>query len=161
MTQHANVPGLETKLTSLRAHLPATSAAAYTNAVTNGPHSKALLDATVEKLTTDYLNGRTGLNFYSTVLGEAAEIRRILADIIGCDTDEVALTRNAIEGMNIGVMGITWRPGDELVTTQLEHSCLYNLIGLAAHRYGITVRTVDIGYGGGDVTQSIMAACTP
>lgn len=148
------------KLARLRAQLPATATTAYMNAGTNGPHPKALLDATVERLTSDYTNGRIGPDSYRSVLGEAAEIRRLVATIMGCDTDEVALTRNAIEGMNIGVMGINWRPGDELVTTQLEHVCLYNLIGLAAHRHGITVRTVDIGNGGGDVTAKILAACT-
>lgn len=149
------------KLDTLRAQLPATATTAYMNAGTNGPHSKALLDATLAKLTSDFESGRIGPDFYHSVLGEAAEIRCVLAGIMGCDADEVALTRNAIEGMNIGVMGINWRAGDELVTTQLEHVCVYNLIGLAAHRKGITVRTVDIGNGGGDVTGKLMAACTP
>jgi len=149
-----------TKLAALRAQLPATATTAYMNAGTNGPHPKALLDATVERLTSDFDNGRIGADFYQSVLGETAEIRSLVARILGCDADEVGLTRNAIEGMNIGVMGINWRPGDELVTTQLEHVCLYNLIGLAAHRHGITVRTVDIGNGSGDVTARLMAACT-
>ncbi len=151
----------DTKLAHLRAQLPAVSTTAYLNAGTNGPHSRALLDATLAKLTSDVETGRIGPDFYPSVLNEAAEIRQILAGIMGCNTDEVALTRNAIEGMNIGVMGINWRPGDEIITTQLEHVCLFNLIGLAARRHGITVRTVDIGNGEGDVTAKIMAACTP
>jgi L-cysteine/cystine lyase len=161
MSHTRSASTMDVKLAELRAQLPATAKTAYMNAGTNGPHSKALLDATVEKLTSDYCAGRIGSDFYSSIMGEAAEIRKIIAGIMGCDVDEVALTRNAIEGMNIGVMGINWRPGDELVTTQLEHVCLYNLIGLAAHRHGITVRTVDIGNGGGDVTAKTMAACTP
>ncbi|MCA9860266.1 MAG: aminotransferase class V-fold PLP-dependent enzyme [Thermomicrobiales bacterium] len=148
------------KLAALRVALPATSETVYLNSGTNGPHSRALLDATVAKLTSDFELGRIGSDFYPSVMQEAAEIRTMLASIMGCDADEVALTRNAIEGMNIGVMGINWRPGDELVTTQLEHVCLFNLIGLAAHRHGITVRTVDIGNGDGDVTARLMAACT-
>jgi L-cysteine/cystine lyase len=131
------------------------------NAGTNGPHPRALLDATVQRLTADFELGRLSADFYQSILAEAAEIRSLAARIMGCDADEIALTRNAIEGMNIGVMGINWRPGDELVTTQLEHVCLYNLIGLAAHRHGLTVRTVDIGNGAGDVTGKLMAACTP
>ena len=146
MSQQPSGSTLDPKLAELRAQLPATS----TCGVYECRHQRAAFERAARRddRQADFRLsqiGRTGPDFYSSLLGEAAEIRQILAGIMGCDTDEVALTRNAIEGMNIGVMGINWRPGDELVTTQLEHVCLYNLIGLAAHRHGITVRTVDIG----------------
>jgi L-cysteine/cystine lyase len=69
--------------------------------------------------------------------------------------------RSTTEGMNVALMGLPWRPGDEVVTTQLEHICLFSVLALAARRYDVTVKTVDIGQGGGDVLDGIKRAVTP
>lgn len=50
--------------------------------------------------------------------------------------------------------------GDEVITTQLEHVCLFSLLGLLSHRHGVVVRTVDIGDGGGDVLGALACAVT-
>jgi L-cysteine/cystine lyase len=68
--------------------------------------------------------------------------------------------RNTTEGLNAALMGVAWRPGDEVVTTQLEHVCLFSVLGMVAHRHGVIVRTVDIGDGGGDVTGALRSALT-
>jgi L-cysteine/cystine lyase len=47
--------------------------------------------------------------------------------------------------MNIAVWGINWRMGDEIVTTTTEHEGGFMPVYLAARRFGLGLRTVDIG----------------
>ena len=55
-------------------------------------------------------------------LGSGMEdVRRLAADFLGADVNEVALTRNTTEGMNGVATGIDWEPGDEVLTTNHEH----------------------------------------
>ena len=37
--------------------------------------------------------------------------------------------RSTTEGMNAALNGVLWRPGDEIITTHLEHICLFAAIG--------------------------------
>src|SRR6266566_3516455 len=46
-----------------------------------------------------------------------AQVRRKLALEVGCDMEELAITRNASEGLQIVQLGIDLQPGDHVVTT--------------------------------------------
>ncbi len=48
-------------------------------------------------------------------------VRRKLAAEAGCETDEIAITRNASEGLQIAQLGIDLQPGDEVVTTNQDY----------------------------------------
>jgi len=48
-------------------------------------------------------------------------VRRGLAKEFGCDEDEVALTRNASESLQIVQMGMDLKPGDEVITTEQDY----------------------------------------
>src|SRR2546428_3030558 len=48
-------------------------------------------------------------------------VRRKLAAEAGCDTEELAITRNASEGLQIAQLGIDMQPGDEVVTTDQDY----------------------------------------
>jgi selenocysteine lyase/cysteine desulfurase len=48
-------------------------------------------------------------------------VRRKLAAEAGCDADEIAITRNASEGLQICQLGIDLQPGDEVVTTNQDY----------------------------------------
>jgi selenocysteine lyase/cysteine desulfurase len=48
-------------------------------------------------------------------------VRRGLAKEFGCDEDEIALTRNASESLQIVQMGLDLKPGDEVVTTEQDY----------------------------------------
>jgi len=49
------------------------------------------------------------------------EVRGRAADFLGADLDEVALTRNTTEGMNMVAQGLGLRRGDQVLTTDHEH----------------------------------------
>jgi selenocysteine lyase/cysteine desulfurase len=48
-------------------------------------------------------------------------VRRKLAAEAGCDPEELAITRNASEGLQIAQLGIDMQPGDEVVTTNQDY----------------------------------------
>jgi isopenicillin-N epimerase len=48
-------------------------------------------------------------------------VRRRLAAEFGCDEEELAITRNASEALQIAQLGIELRPGDEVVTTNQDY----------------------------------------
>ena len=48
-------------------------------------------------------------------------VRRKLAAEAGCDQEELAITRNASEGLQICQLGIDLQPGDEVVTTNQDY----------------------------------------
>jgi L-cysteine/cystine lyase len=149
------------KLNKLREELPAVAKTCYFNAGTNGPLPKAVHDAIVAASDRDYSQGRIGPERYPETKADTQSLRGLLADIFNAAPSEVALTRSTSEGLNIALMGMTWRPGDEILTVQLEHVCLFSAIGLVCHRHGATVNVVDIGNGGGDVVAQLEVAIGP
>jgi isopenicillin-N epimerase len=48
-------------------------------------------------------------------------VRRNLAAEAGCDPEELAITRNASEGLQIAQLGIDLQPGDEVLTTNQDY----------------------------------------
>jgi selenocysteine lyase/cysteine desulfurase len=48
-------------------------------------------------------------------------VRRNLAAEVGCDAEEIAITRNASEALQICQLGIDLQPGDEVVTTDQDY----------------------------------------
>jgi len=72
------------------------------------------------------------------------DIRQELATFFGCRLQELALTHNTTEGMNIVANGLDLKEGDEVLMTDQEHpggaSCWYQ----KQSRFGITVRQVRV-----------------
>src|SRR6185295_5426234 len=88
------------------------------------------------------------------ILQEAEDsCRPLVAAAFGSRTDEVALTHNVTEGLNIVIWSIDWRAGDEILISNQEHPGLmmpcYNLQA----RFGVTVRRAPIDVGEDVVTN--------
>ena len=45
----------------------------------------------------------------------------MLAEFLGCSTEEIALTCNTTEGMNAIAQGLDLREGERVLTTDHEH----------------------------------------
>jgi cysteine desulfurase/selenocysteine lyase len=76
--------------------------------------------------------------------GSVERARALLAKLVGADADEVAITKNVSEGLNVFASSLPWKPGDNVVLcADLEHPnnvfLWYNLRKLR----GIEVRRVD------------------
>ncbi len=72
------------------------------------------------------------------------EFRDPLAVFLGCKRDELALLRNATEANSYIANGVDMKPGDEVLTTDQEHSGGIHPWDLKAKRYGIVVKKVTL-----------------
>jgi len=93
------------------------------------------------------------------------DIRGRVGQIINATADEIALTTNATMGMSFLANGLDLTAGDEIVTTDQEHSGGIGGWQLRAKRHGVIVKQVpvlDAVAGGPDaVVQQFADAITP
>ena len=72
------------------------------------------------------------------------KVRKTLADYAGVQTDELILTRNTTESMNIIIHGIKLDKGDEILRTNLEYPNIIQALDMRERRFGTKVRIVDV-----------------
>jgi len=93
------------------------------------------------------------------------DIRGRVGAVVNASGDEIALTTNATMGMSFLANGVDLAAGDEVVTTDQEHSGGIGGWQLRAKRHGIVVKQVpilDAAPGGPDaIVQKFAEAITP
>jgi isopenicillin-N epimerase len=92
-------------------------------------------------------------------------VRRNLASEAGCDPEEMAITRNASEALQIAQLGIALKAGDEVVTTNQDYGRMLTTWDQRARRDGITVKKVSFPVpppgGLAELKSRLEAAITP
>ena len=69
-------------------------------------------------------------------------VRRRLAAEFGCSPEEMAITRNASEALQIAQLGVDLKAGDEVVTTNQDYGRMLDTWDQRARREGITVKKI-------------------
>src|SRR5437667_7397723 len=91
-------------------------------------------------------------------------VRRNLAAEAGCDTDELAITRNASEALQICQLGIDLTRGDEVVTTNQDYGRMLDTWDQRVRRDGIKVTKISFPVPTmnlSDLTARLERAITP
>jgi cysteine desulfurase/selenocysteine lyase len=106
---------------------------------------KQVIEAIVEyyeKYTANVHRGIYRLSQEATTLYENS--REKIARFIDASPDEIVFVKNATEAINIVAYGLDWSPGDEVITTVMEHHS--NLVPwqMLRDRYGVKLRFLDI-----------------
>jgi selenocysteine lyase/cysteine desulfurase len=70
-------------------------------------------------------------------------VRRRLAAAFGCSPEEMAITRNASEALQIAQLGIDLKAGDEVVTTNQDYGRMLDTWDQRVRRDGITVKKIS------------------
>ena len=70
-------------------------------------------------------------------------VRRRLAADFGCDAEELAITRNASEALQIAQLGIDLKAGDEVVTTNQDYGRMLTTWDQRVRRDGIKVKKIS------------------
>lgn len=86
----------------------------------------------------------TGSEGRSQLWDEVEASRKTAARFLGADEREMALTRNATQGLSVIANGIRMEPGDEMLMTTDEHIAGIQPWTRRARRYGIQVNQVQI-----------------
>jgi selenocysteine lyase/cysteine desulfurase len=101
---------------------------------------------------------------WSVLEPEVEIVRARLAALFGCDTEEVAITRNACESLETVLFGFDLKPGDEVVTTNQDYPRTLAALRQRERREGIVVRTISFPVPPsslGDLLARFRAALTP
>ena len=91
-------------------------------------------------------------------------VRRELAREFGCDPEELAVTRNASEGMQTLIAGIDLKRGDEVVISDQNYGRMLTAWDQRARRDGVVVRKISFGGpspSSDEVVARFRAAMTP
>ncbi len=127
-------------LEAIRAELGVLDRLVWLNTGTFGPLPRRTLDAMAAADRLDYERGRTGAWYPAEILELRERLRAALAAVVSVPPETLALTRSTTEGCSIVCAGLGVGPGDEVVTTDVEH---FGLLGpLAAS--GATVRPAKL-----------------
>jgi selenocysteine lyase/cysteine desulfurase len=70
-------------------------------------------------------------------------VRRRLAADFGCDAEELAITRNASEALQIAQLGIDLKAGDEVVTTNQDYGRMLTTWDQRVRRDGIKLKKIS------------------
>ena len=147
----------------LRAQIPAASHLAYLNAGWSGPLPHPVVEAIERRLRHELERGPTTRAVFQEQLDLTLQLRQRIAALVDAHVDEILLTQNTTEGLNLVLNALPWAAGDELVTTCVEHSSGLVPAYALRDRRGVTLRFVetDASDGPGDMAEKFAAAIGP
>jgi selenocysteine lyase/cysteine desulfurase len=91
-------------------------------------------------------------------------VRRRLAAEAGCDPEELAITRNASEALQISQLGLDLKPGDEVLTTNQDYGRMLDTWEQRVRRDGIKLTKISFPVPApslADLTSRFEKAITP
>jgi selenocysteine lyase/cysteine desulfurase len=77
---------------------------------------------------------------------QVESVRRSLAREFGCDPEEMAITRNASEGLEAVQLGLDLKPGDEVLTTTHDYPRMLTTWRQRERRDGIALKTISFPF---------------
>jgi selenocysteine lyase/cysteine desulfurase len=67
-----------------------------------------------------------------------------LAVVAGCSPDELIVTRNTTESLDMIIGGLDWKPGDEAVMAEQDYGAMLEMFKLVGRRYGVVNKIVSV-----------------
>ena len=86
----------------------------------------------------------TAYTMWQILEPQSETIRTGLAEMFGCDREEIAITRNASESLEILLMGMDFKPGDEILTTTQDYPRMVTTLKQRERREGLVLKMVKI-----------------
>jgi selenocysteine lyase/cysteine desulfurase len=92
----------------------------------------------------DYSNTAPVYTMWQILEPQREGVRRQLAQAFGCSPEEIALTRNASEGLQICQLGFDLQRGDEVLTTTQDYPRMITTFQQRERREGIVLKQFPI-----------------
>ena len=86
----------------------------------------------------------TAYTMWQLLEPQSETIRTGLAEVFGCDREEIAITRNASESLEILLMGRNFKSGDEILTTTQDYGRMLTTLRQREQREGLVLKLVKI-----------------
>ncbi len=128
---------------------------------TLGPMPKPVFNTLTRYFRVQMTNPYDGYNYLPTI---RESVRQKLAAFINASPDEVALTSNTTEGLNLVINGLDLKAGDEVLMSNFEHPGHIGPWKLKEKRAGIKIKEVALGITPKSVDEIVgafAAAITP
>ncbi len=86
----------------------------------------------------------TAYTMWQILEPQSETIRTGLAELFGCDREEIAITRNASESLETLLLGINLKSGDEILTTTQDYGRMLTTVRQREQREGISLKLIKI-----------------
>jgi selenocysteine lyase/cysteine desulfurase len=86
----------------------------------------------------------TAYTMWQILEPQSETIRTGLAEVFGCDREEIAITRNASESLEILLMGMNFKSGDEILTTTQDYGRMITTLRQREKREGLVLKLIKI-----------------
>lgn len=86
----------------------------------------------------------TAYTMWQILEPQSETIRTGLAELFGCDREEIAITRNASESLEILLMGMDFKSGDEILTTTQDYPRMLTTLRQREQREGLVLKLIKI-----------------
>jgi selenocysteine lyase/cysteine desulfurase len=106
----------------------------------------------------------TAYTMWQILEPQSETVRTGLADIFGCDREEIAITRNASESLEIILMGMDLKSGDEILTTTQDYPRMLTTLRQREQREGLVLKMIKVPIAPlhlDDITAEFEKAITP
>src|SRR5436305_11716075 len=106
----------------------------------------------------------TAYTMWEILEPQSETIRTGLADLFGCDREEIAITRNASDSLENILFGLDLKRGDEVLTTTQDYPRMLTTLRQRERREGVVLKTVKIPIPPKDlseITSAFEAGLTP
>ncbi|HLG11972.1 MAG TPA: aminotransferase class V-fold PLP-dependent enzyme [Dehalococcoidia bacterium] len=149
-------------LTTLRDSIRATRHVIYMNTGFTGPSPEPVLQRVREVMEKEATVGPASVEGLQQSRQIGEEAREVIASLLNASPDEVAVTHGTTEGLHVAIYGLTWQPGDEFVTCNLEPPALATPASVLEER-GVTVKRVEVpaNASSGEALELLSSAITP
>ena len=67
-----------------------------------------------------------------------------VAEVVGVSPDELIITRNTTESLDMVITGIDWKPGDEAIMAEQDYGAMLDMFKQTAKRYGMVNKIVSV-----------------
>ncbi len=88
---------------------------------------------------------REGAHYMRTVQAEnKTKITTRLAALAGCSAEELIITRNTTESLDLIISGLHWQRGDEAIMAEQDYGAMLDMFTQVAQRYGTVNKRISI-----------------
>ncbi len=67
-----------------------------------------------------------------------------LAELAGCSADELIITRNTTESLDMIIAGLDWKPGDEAVMAHQDYGAMLDMFAQVSRRHGVVCKKISV-----------------
>jgi selenocysteine lyase/cysteine desulfurase len=95
---------------------------------------------------------------------QCESVRTGLAEIFGCDREEIAITRNASESLETLLMGMDFKAGDEILTTTQDYPRMLTTLRQREQREKLSLKLIKVPIAPSDpmaIARAFEAGITP